>query len=402
MENLKTTFSNTINLIKERIFESDFKLANIPISTIVIVVLILLLTQILRGLFTSIIIHRIERMTSRTETTLDDEFISILKQPLGWLIWLAGLWLVYLVVASHLSPEQNQKIPEILSVSALFIATYIIYRAAPLLGELLAGLAAKTKTELDDLLVPYFPRLFQIAAVLIAASKASEILLGASAGALIGLLGGAGVALGLLLKDIIYDWFCTVVIYADGLYRPGDWVELDGINGFVEILSIGLRSTKVRIITVGGTKKVPNSKMIGGVVVNYWSQNPGDTLELGAINLTLKIDGISGEQTTRLCQAIKDKITSIDGLHKQKMFVLLTSIEENARVILVRAFCLDRKLYFAAMNDLNIAILEILQKEEIDHLHVYLRKELQDYKQLKENLVSEVKGNLVSEVAYKS
>ncbi|NEN98964.1 MAG: mechanosensitive ion channel, partial [Moorea sp. SIO3I7] len=233
MENLKTTFNNTINVIKERIFDTDFKLANIPISTIVIVVLILLLTQILRGLFTAIIIRRLERLTSGTETTHDDEFIRILKAPLGWLIWLAGLWLVHLVVATHLTPEQNQKIPEILFVSALFIATYILYRAAPLLGELLGGLAANTETELDDLFVPYFPRLFQIAAVLIAAIKASEILLGASAGALIGLLGGAGVALGLLFKDIIYDWCCTVIIYADGLYKPGDWVGVDGVNGFV-------------------------------------------------------------------------------------------------------------------------------------------------------------------------
>ncbi|NEP99795.1 MAG: mechanosensitive ion channel protein MscS, partial [Moorea sp. SIO3F7] len=184
MENLKSTFNNTINVIKERIFDTDFKLANIPLSTIVIVVLILLLTQILRGLFTAIIINRIERLTSGTETTLDDEFIKILRAPLGWLIWLAGLWVVHLVVATHLTPEQNQKIPEIMFVSALFIATYILYRAAPLLGELLAGLAANTETELDDLFVPYFPRLFQIAAVLIATIKASEILLGASAGAL--------------------------------------------------------------------------------------------------------------------------------------------------------------------------------------------------------------------------
>ncbi|NEO94442.1 MAG: mechanosensitive ion channel protein MscS, partial [Moorea sp. SIO3G5] len=134
MENLKGTFNNTINLIKEKIFDSDFKVANIPVSTIVIVVLILLFTHILRGLFTSIIIHRLELITSRTETTLDDEFIRILRRPLGWLIWIGGLWLVHLVVATHLSDTQNQKIPEILFLSVLFIATYILYRAAPLLG----------------------------------------------------------------------------------------------------------------------------------------------------------------------------------------------------------------------------------------------------------------------------
>ena len=374
---------NLINVIKERIFESDFQLGNIPLSTIVIMVIILLLTQICRGLFTSIIIHRIERLTSATESTLDDEFIKILRAPLGWLIWLAGLWLVHSVVARHLSPEQNQKIPEILFVSALFIVTYILYRAAPLLGEVLAGLAAHTETELDDLFVPYFPRLFQTAAILIAVIKASEILLGASAGALIGLVGGAGVALGLLLKDIIYDWFCTVIIYADGLYKPGDWVGVDGVNGFVQIVSIGLRSTQLRLTEWGSIKKVPNSKMIAGVVEN-WSQKTGDTFEWG-INLTLKVDGISAQKTSRICKSIEEKVTYIDGLHKTKKIVLFSHIEENARVIKITVFVIDTNLYFSAQQSLNLALLEILEKEEIDHLHVDLQKQIEDYKQLNKN-----------------
>ncbi len=374
MENLKGTFNSTINLIKERIFESDFSLANIPVATIVIAVLILLLTHILRGLFTSIIMHRLERMTSATETTLDDEFIRILRRPLGWLIWIGGLWVVYLVVASHLSDTQNQKIPEILFVSVLFIATYILYRAAPLLGELLAGWAAKTETELDDLFVPYFPKLFQIAAILIAAIKASEIVLGSSAGALIGLLGGAGVALGLLLKDIVYDWFCTVIIYADGLYKPGDVIVLDGVSGRVKILNIGLRSTRLLITEWGYIKKLPNSKMIAGIFAN-WSDKTGDTVQWG-INLTLKIDGISAKQTRGICQAIKEKVSSIDGLNKEKILVVFSRLEQNARVIKIRVFVIEPKLYYDVQNNLNLAVLEILEQEEIDQLYVSLRKEL--------------------------
>ncbi|NET57384.1 MAG: mechanosensitive ion channel [Symploca sp. SIO2E6] len=374
MENLKGTFNTTINLIKDSFFDTDFQVANIPVSTIVLVVLILALIQILRGFFTSVIIHRLELLTSGTETTLDDEFISILRAPVGWLIWIAGLWLVHLVVASHLTPEQNQKIPEILFVSVLFIATYILYRAAPLLGELLAGLAAKTNTELDDLFVPYFPKLFQIAAIMIAAIKASEILLGASAGAMIGLLGGAGVALGLLLKDIIYDWFCTVIIYADGLYKPGDVIVLDGVSGRVKILNIGLRSTRLLITEWGYIKKLPNSQMISGIFSN-WSDKTGDTVQWG-INLTLKIDGISAKQTRKICQIIKEKVASIEGLNKEKILVVFSSLEQNARVIKIRVFVIEPTLYYDVQSNLNLVILEILEEEEINQLHVLLRKEL--------------------------
>ncbi|NEQ18345.1 MAG: mechanosensitive ion channel, partial [Moorea sp. SIO3E2] len=322
----------------------------------------------------SVPLVRRSSLTSGTETTHDDEFIRILKQPLGWLIWIGGLWLVHLVVATHLSDTQNQKIPEFLFVSVLFIATYILYRAAPLLGELLAGLAANTETELDDLFVPYFPKLFQIAAILIAAIKASEIVLGASAGALIGLLGGAGVALGLLFKDIVYDWCCTVIIYADGLYKPGDVIVLDGVSGRVKILNIGLRSTRLLITEWGSIKKLPNSKMISGIFAN-WSDKTGDTVQWG-INLNLKIDGISAEQTRRICQAIKENVSSIDGLNKEKILVVFSRLEQNARVIKIRVFVIEPKLYYDVQSNLNLAVLEILENEEINQLHVYLRKEL--------------------------
>ncbi|NEP48745.1 MAG: mechanosensitive ion channel protein MscS, partial [Moorea sp. SIO3C2] len=108
------------------------------------------------------------------------------------------------------------------------------------------------------------------------------------------------------------------------------------------------------------------------------------------INKTLKIDGISADKTTRICQDIKEIIPTIDGLHKQKIKVLFSHIEDNARVIKIRVYVIDINLYSAAQQDLNIALLEILEKEEIDHLHIELEKQIEDYKQMKGNLVSEV------------
>jgi MscS family membrane protein len=97
----------------------------------------------------------------------------------------------------------------------------------------------------------------------------------------------------LLLKDIIYDWFCTIIIYTDNLYRPGDWVIIEGIDGSVQVLEIGIRTTKLRLAKWDYIKKIPNSKMITGIVEN-WSPNPGSEESFG-INLTLKIDSISAK-----------------------------------------------------------------------------------------------------------
>jgi len=363
--------------IKETLLDSNITIADIPLTKIFLVVTIITLTQLFRGLFFSIAIKRIKLLISGTETTLDDELVEILEQPSGWLIFIAGLWIVQVILAENLKPQVSEMLAKILSLSAIVAVAYIVYRASPLLGEILRKLTLSTKTELDDLLVPYVPRLFQTVALAVVVLKASELLLGASASAIIGLLGGAGITFGLLLKDIIYDWFCTIIIYTDNLYRPGDWVIVQGIDGSVQVLEIGIRTTKLCLAKWDSIKKIPNSKMITGIVEN-WSQNPGSEESFG-INLTLKIDSISAEKTSLICEAIQKVPSSIDSLH-ERCFVWLDRLEQNARIINIRAFNNNLDLYFDACQELNLAILALLEKEGIDALHLEFRTYLETYK----------------------
>ena len=363
--------------IKEKLLDSNITIAHIPLTKIVLVVTIITLTQLLRGLFFSIAIKRIKLLTSGTETTLDDELVEILEQPSGWLIFIAGLWIVQVILAENLQPQVSEMLAKILSLSAIVAVAYIVYRASPLLGEILRKLTLNTKTELDDLLVPYVPRLFQTAALAVVVLKASELLLGASANALIGLLGGAGITFGLLLKDIIYDWFCTIVIYTDNLYRPGDWVMVEGIDGIVQVLEIGIRTTKLRLAKWDSIQKIPNSKMITGIVEN-WSQNPGSEQSFG-INLILKIDGISAEKTARICESLRELPKSINSLHDEGL-IWLDRLEQNARVINIRVFSNNIDFYENSCEQLNINILSLLEKEGIDTLHLEFRTYLESYK----------------------
>ncbi len=364
--------------IKETLLDSNITVADIPLTNIVLIVTIITLTQLLRGLFFSIAIKRIKLLTSGKETTLDDDLVDILEEPLGWLIFIAGLWIVQVILAENLTPQVIEMLAKILSLSAIVAVAYIVYRASPLLGEILRKLTLNTKTELDDLLVPYVPRLFQTVVLAVVVLKASELLLGASASALIGLLGGAGITFGLLLKDIIYDWFSTIIIYTDNLYLPGDWVIVEGIDGSVQVLEIGIRTTKLRLAKWDSIKKIPNSKMITGIVEN-WSQNPGSEESFG-INLTLKIDSISAEKTSIICEALQKLPSSIDSLH-ERCLVWLDRLEQNARVINIRAFNNNRDLYFDACQELNLAILALLEKEGMDTLNLEFRTYLESYKQ---------------------
>ena len=236
MENNLLALKHFVQTLEKYLFNTDIIIAGIPLANIIVSAIIIALTQLLTGLFTFIILRRIAYLTRKTTTQMDDKLIDLLRQPLKWSILLAGLRLVKLVIADNLSPEYLQVIDNLFQLAAVIVGAYIVYNAAPLFGQFLRNLTLKTNNELDNLLSPYIPRIFRIAAILVVIIKGNEVFIGTSAGALVGLLGGAGVATGLLLKDIIYDTFCTVIIYADKLYKPEDLLKIDGVEDQVKVI----------------------------------------------------------------------------------------------------------------------------------------------------------------------
>jgi MscS family membrane protein len=162
--------------IQESVFESSITIANIPISKIILITVILVMTQALKQVIFPVIFNKIEQFTSKTNTTFDDELIQILKPPLGWLIFLGGLWLAQLILATELGEQLSQTIFKLLNVLGVSTVAYVVYRVSPLLGAMLGNFAARTETELDNLLVPYLPKLFQTAAIVIVVLKGSELL----------------------------------------------------------------------------------------------------------------------------------------------------------------------------------------------------------------------------------
>lgn len=61
---------------------------------------------------------------------------------------------------------------------------------------------------------------------------------------LIAFLGAMGIALGFALKEYISSLIAGIVTLYEMPYRPGDWIEINGIYG--EVVSIGLRSLELR------------------------------------------------------------------------------------------------------------------------------------------------------------
>jgi MscS family membrane protein len=345
---------------------------SVLLAKLLLIAIVLVVVQVIKKPLFAIAADRAAQWTCQTESTVDDQFVEIIKPPLGWLIFLAGVWIAGLILAPELGEPLRQGLNQILNGIAVSIVAYLIYCLSPLVGQVLGEMTTKTETELDDLLVSFLPKLFQAAAIVVFILKASELFLGASASAIVGLLGGAGVAFGLLIKDVIYDWFCTVLIFTDQIYRPGDRLTVAGIDGFVTVLEIGLRSTKLRVIKWDAIQKIPNSKMIGGVVEN-WTQSPTEQSSYG-INLTLKIDNLSATKAERVYRALQEIPKSLEMVSDQSL-VRLEGVEGNARVFRLRAFVQDWEQYYEAEAAVNLAILQMLEQEAIAQLQIILTAE---------------------------
>lgn len=340
-----------------------FTLFEIPGSKVLIAAIVLILTILMRKLFSVWILRYLKHLTERTQSSLDDALLKILDPPLRFLIILLGIWVVR-VILGPVNPAFDNTLSDVLQFGFVVVVCWLIYRSADVFIDFLSRMASQTDTELDDLLVPYLQKVIKIFALLLVVLKAAEVFLGMSAAALFGLLGGMGLTLGLVFKDIVANWFGCGVIYIDNLFREGDWVQLDGgdlVDADVE--EIGIRSTRFR--NFDKTLSVVPNAIIMNAVVKNWSR-----MYKRRVNTRFTIDGISAEQMERLLDQIRTLLAEDEGVHQEFHMVNFRELDGNARVIRLYYFTktLVWKEHEAVRERVNLKILKRFEAEQIDRL----------------------------------
>lgn len=122
-----------------------------------------------------------------------------------------------------------------------------------------------TRTNLDPILTSFLLTVLN-AALLALIIVASLSQLGLDTTSLVALLGAAGLAIGLALKDSLSHFAAGVMLILFRPFRVGDYVEVDGVAGSVDritIFSTRLKTPDNRVVTV------PNGNVFGNTMVNY-------------------------------------------------------------------------------------------------------------------------------------
>lgn len=201
----------------------------------------LVLDLVQRRLMTRLLIQ----VQTRTKNVWDDALVASLKSPLSLLIWVLGISFAAGVAAEQSDATVFQLVPAARALGVVAAFTWFLMQAVRN-GEL-AYLSTERGVEpvLDRATVNSIARLLRISLAITAILVALQNL-GFSITGVLAFGGVGGLALGLAAKDLLANFFGTLMIFMDRPFAVGDWVRSPDkeIEGVVEHIS--WRLTRIR------------------------------------------------------------------------------------------------------------------------------------------------------------
>mgnify|MGYP002348677461 CR=1 FL=1 len=178
-------------------------------------------------------------------------------------------------------------------------------------------------------------------------------------------LGIGGLAFALAAKDVVGNFFGSIAIFLDKPFRVGDRIQACGYDGVV--ISVGLRSTRIRTRYEGRIVTIPNQMIAGADIVNVETENGRQVFSV--YRLTPDMD----EKQVSSAMEILKKIVESDEDTSEKVVSGFFAITEYSRDIML--------LYWV--------------KPEVSNLKTRTRINLEIIKQFKENNIELVKAKPV-------
>lgn len=221
---------------------------------------ITLLSYFLAIILRAMVIHLASRVSSITETAIDNAVIDDLRKPVFYTIFFIGLSIAVAVVKLPAGGEVLIKL-----LASMIVASWMtaFIKISTLLLRAFSGENRYKLVEART--VP----IFDLTSKLIIIMVGIYILLliwGVNPIGWLASAGIAGLALGFAAKDTLANLFSGFFIVADAPYKIGDYIYLDsGERG--KVCAIGLRST--RLLTRDDVEiTIPNGVIANAKIIN--------------------------------------------------------------------------------------------------------------------------------------
>jgi len=331
------------------------------LSRILLVILIVILTWFVRRIapfFARRIIQfmwRGIRAFSGSDNTLNEQLTEAIIPPLRLLIAGIGLSLIFLIVdfPSFLGNIRSQLIATVIALGIFwgilrFVDVFAHYLETSNRFNLLDSTLVRFGNQLLKMIILIF-------GFVIIMREWGYDLAGLIAG-----LGIGGLAVALAAQDTLANLFGYLVIITDAPFKVGHLIEVDGVEGFIE--DISLRSTRLRqrdrSLTI-----IPNRTIVDSTVKN-WSRLTSRQVKM-VVGVTYST---TDEQIVKIVEDIRAMIDEHKRVTKQRRTVEFVEFGASSLDILVICF-VDTVLWedlLAIKMDINLRIMRILTKHNVE------------------------------------
>lgn len=303
-------------------------------------------------------------LTSKTTNDWDDLIIDALAFPVRYITFVVGLSLGAKLFLTFQSSETESFYYQVVGLISLGIVLWTILRVIDLFSErILVRFAAKTKSRLDDQLVPLVKRALKYVVILLALLLALDNF-GFDITALLAGLGIGGLAVAFAAQETIKDVFGGLTIFANKSFFVGDYVTFLNNNISGRVTAINLRTTRLRN-QEGRVVTIPNSQVAASQVEN-WSAAPGRRTAL-AIALAPYSNMDSVDKAKAIVRDIlkKNKRVVQDTEKDQKITIWLADLLPNTLNLNVIYFVTEMAEPQQVWDEVNSAVKREFEKEKI-------------------------------------
>ncbi|MCR4942611.1 MAG: mechanosensitive ion channel family protein [Campylobacter sp.] len=319
---------------------------------------------------------------SNTNNNLKNQIMQIVRKPITCLLIVYALN-ICIGIAYYPTPTPI-KIANIFSIIYIISVTWLVLTILNGYGMLfISELTKKSgRKEVVNLVLKFLYILIVIVAILMILAR-----LGFDISAIIASLGIGGLAVAFAAKDIIANFFASVMLLLDNSFSQGDHIVCGSIEGVV--VEIGLRNTSIRSFD-NSLIFVPNSNLASEPIINWSRRHLGRAISL-VIGLTY---ASKSEQIVKCIQDIKAmlashpdisnaqdtesyknqhahlnfrrNIVSIDDLagYKSEIFVNLDNL--NASSIDIAIYCFTKSIvkndYLQIKQDIILKVMQIVEQ----------------------------------------
>lgn len=283
---------------------------------------------------------------------------SSIQGPLYALTCLVSFYYIVAIVFNNLKNQWTEKIDISSTILINFILGWFLIKFVDGASEYFLNNEEKfSKKNSDRTFVTIATKITKLTIVIIIGIMILDNL-GVKVGGFLTIAGIGTAAIGFASKDLIANYFGTMVIFFDRPFDVGDWISSSekDIEGIIE--DINWRMTKIKTLE-HRILYVPNSYFLALSIQNH-SRGTARFIEL-----SFGIDEKDLNKTKVITEELKNQIFSHPGIEmKHKIIVTLDSLSGAHPNILVQCYAKtkDHHELKVVKEDILLLIIDILKK----------------------------------------